>query len=92
MLFVIFCIDRPDAGDKRRDTIQAHIDYVSGAGIDIVMSGPLVPDGGGAPIGSLFLVEAEDRAAVEAFQHADPLYQADIWETIEVRAFDKRVG
>ncbi len=92
MLFVIFCIDRPDSADKRRDTIQAHIDYVSGAGVDIVMSGPLVPDGGGPPVGSLFLVEAADRAAVEAFQHGDPLYQAGIWETIEVRAFDKRVG
>ncbi len=92
MLFVIFCIDRAGAQTTRQDTIQAHIDYVSGADVDIVMSGPLVPDGGGAPIGSLFLVEAADRAAVEAFQHGDPLYRAGIWETIEVRAFDKRVG
>ena len=33
-----------------------------------------------------------DRAEIERFQRADPLYNADIWETVEVRAFNKRLG
>jgi uncharacterized protein YciI len=56
------------------------------------MSGPLVTDDGAKPIGSLFLVDAGSRAEIEAFQRDDPLFNAGVWETVEVRAFNKRVG
>jgi uncharacterized protein YciI len=92
MLFVIFCIDRPGAEEKRRQTIQAHVDYMATNPIKVVMSGPLVSDDGARAIGSLFLVEAAGRAEIEAFQRADPLYNAGVWQTVEVRAFNKRVG
>ena len=51
----------------------------------------LVADDGETIVGSLYLFEAEDRAAVDEFQRNDPLVAADIWETVEVRAFIKRV-
>lgn len=92
MLYVIFCIDRPGAAQTRRDNIQAHVDYVGGSGVTVVMSGPLVSDDGAAAVGSLLVVEAQDRQAAEDFHHNDPLYKAGIWETTELRAFDKRVG
>ena len=92
MLFVIFCIDRPGAAAARRDNIQAHVDYVAASEITVVMSGPLVSDDGAAPVGSLLVVDAADRAAAEDFHRNDPLYKAGIWETAELRAFDKRVG
>ena len=56
------------------------------------MSGPLVSDDGGKTIGSLYKLEAANRAEVEEFQRADPLYNADIWQMVEVRAFNKRLG
>ena len=92
MLFVIFCIDRPGAEEKRRQTVPAHIDYLATKPITIVMSGPLVSDDGTKIVGSFFLVEAADRAEIEKFQRADPLYNAGVWETVEVRAFNKRLG
>ena len=92
MLFVIFCIDREGAAQARRDNIQAHVDYVSASDVAVVMSGPLVSDDGAAPVGSLLIVDAPDRAAAEAFHRNDPLYKAGIWATTELRAFDKRVG
>ncbi|MDH3229014.1 MAG: YciI family protein [Alphaproteobacteria bacterium] len=92
MLFVIFCIDRPGAADARRDNIQAHVDYVAAAEVTVVMSGPLVTDDGAAPLGSLLVVDAADRAAADHFHRNDPLYKAGIWATTELRAFDKRVG
>ncbi len=33
-------------------------------------------------IGSLFLIEAEDRAAVERFHAADPFKKAGIWARV----------
>lgn len=92
MLYVIFCIDRPGAGQTRQDNIQAHVDYVGASGVRVVLSGPLVADEGAPPLGSLLVIEVADRAAAEAFHHNDPLYKAGIWQTTELRAFDKRVG
>ncbi len=92
MLFVIFCIDRAGAAETRRATIAAHVAYVAAADVDVVMSGPLVSDDGTAPVGSLLVIDAADRAAAERFHRNDPLYRAGIWATTELRAFDKRVG
>lgn len=91
MLFTIFCIDKPGVAEKRKAVQNAHRDYLALSSIKLVMSGPLVDDDGETVVGSLYVVEAEDRAEVEAFQKDDPLVAADLWETIEVRAFLKRV-
>ncbi|NJN05232.1 MAG: YciI family protein [Rhodobacteraceae bacterium] len=92
MLFVMFCIDRPGAEEKRKQALPGHIEYLATNPIKIVMSGPLVSDDGAKIIGSLFLLDAANRAEVEQFQRADPLYNAGIWEMVEVRAFNKRLG
>lgn len=91
MLFTIFCIDKPGVAEKRNAVQNAHRDYLALSSIKLVMSGPLVDDDGETVVGSLYVVEAEDRAEVEAFQKDDPLVAADLWESIEVRAFLKRV-
>jgi len=92
MLFVMFCIDRPGAEEKRKQALPGHIEYLATNPIKIVMSGPLVSDDGAKIIGSLYLLDAADRAEIERFQQADPLYNANIWEMVEVRAFNKRLG
>ena len=92
MLFVMFCIDRPGVEEIRKQVMPAHIEYLATNPIKIVMSGPLVSDDGGKIIGSLYMLDAANRAEIDKFQRADPLYNADIWETVEVRAFNKRLG
>jgi uncharacterized protein YciI len=56
------------------------------------MSGPLVADYGKTMIGSLMILEAADRATVEAFNRADPFFAAEIWEKVNITAFVKRQG
>ncbi len=91
MLFTMFCIDKPGVLETRKEVMSAHIEYLATESVKIIMSGPLVSDDGESIVGSLYLFEAEDRAAVDEFQRNDPLVQADIWETIETRVFNKRV-
>lgn len=91
MHFVIRCLDKPDALETRLATMQAHKDYIATNPIKVLLSGPLTRDDGETVIGSFFLVEAADRAEVERFQRDDPLYQASIWQSIEVDAFAKRI-
>ena len=90
MHFVIFCIDKPDI-TREPAVMQAHIDYLNQSPIKNVMSGPLTKDAGEGVIGSLYIVEAENRQAIEDFQKDDPLFKANYWKTVEVRAFQKRV-
>ncbi len=71
--------------------MQAHKDYIATKPIKVLLSGPLTEDDGETIIGSFFMVEAADRAEVERFQRGDPLYQASIWQSVDVRAFAKRI-
>ncbi len=95
MLFCIHGIDAADAMPRRMehyDGHRAHLAKAEGMGVRIVMSGPLVADDGQTPMGSLLIVEAESRAAVETYQHADPFYIAGIWEKFTITAFKKMIG
>jgi len=91
MLFCIFGIDKPNMGETRAKAMGPHIEYLDKAPIKLIMSGPLTSDDGEAVVGSLYLVEAEDRTAIEEFCKNDPLIQADVWEYSQIRAFNKRV-
>lgn len=95
MLFAIHGVDRKGALDTRLAHYEAHKAFLSDTsafGVEIVMSGPLVADDGTTMIGSLFLIEAPDRAAVEAFNAADPFKKADIWERVTITGFLRRQG
>jgi uncharacterized protein YciI len=89
--FVIRCIDKPGALETRLANMEAHKEYVATKPIKVLLSGPLTEDDGETIIGSFFMVEGDDRAAVDRFQHNDPLFKAGIWESIDVHAFAKRV-
>ncbi len=95
MFFVIHALDKPDALPTRLAHYEAHKAFLSDTtkfGVRIVMSGPLVEDDDATAKGSMFVVEATDRAAVEAFHHADPFHAAGIWAQVSITAFLKRQG
>lgn len=94
-LFAIHALDRPGALSVRLANYDAHKAFLGDTtahGVTIVMSGPLMSDDGEAMIGSLFLVEAPDRAHVEAFNRADPFHAAGIWERVTITRFLRRQG
>jgi uncharacterized protein YciI len=93
--FIVHCIDAPDALPRRQEHYEAHKIYLStagsGASMRILVSGPLMSDDGETMIGSLFLIEADSKATVEAFNAADPFRQAAVWAEIRIHRFLKRV-
>lgn len=95
MLFIIHARDKAGALPTRLANYDAHKAFLADTsphGVRIVMSGPLVADDGASMIGSLFLVEAADRATVERFNRADPFYAAGIWEDVAINGFLRRQG
>jgi uncharacterized protein len=95
MFFVLHSFDKAGALDMREANYEAHKAFLADTSahrVSIVMSGPLVSDDGKTMIGSLMIVEAADRAAMEAFHRADPFYAAGIWEKVSITGFVKRQG
>ncbi len=89
--YAIHALDHAGALDRRLAHYDAHKAYLGGAlPVRIVVSGPLLAEDGETMIGSLFIVEAPDPAAVEAFHAADPFKAAGIWERVEITAFRMR--
>lgn len=70
MLFVVYAVEKPDASDRRLATIDAHRAYLAAAparhGVSILISGPLMDDDRQAMREPFFLLDAPDRAAIEA--------------------------
>lgn len=94
-LFAIHALDHADALPTRLANYEAHKAFLADTspfGLRIVMSGPLVADDGSTMIGSLFLVEANDRQAVEAFNRADPFHMAGLWRAVTITGFLRRQG
>ena len=82
MLFAVECRDKPGHLEVRMSNRPAHLVYLE-ANLDrIRFAGPLLAEDGTTPIGSLLVVEAADRAAIEAFCAADPYALAGLFAEV----------
>lgn len=91
MHFVIHCLDHDGAVEKRLAHYEAHRACLANPPVTIVISGPLLADDNKTMIGSCFLVEAETLAQVEAFNRQDPFFKADLWKSVAIHPFLKRM-
>ncbi|WP_430253581.1 YciI family protein [Neorhizobium sp. DAR64872/K0K18] len=91
MHYIVHCLDHPGAVDKRLAHYDAHKDYLASAKTKTVISGPLLADDNETMIGSLFLLEADTKDEVVAFNQADPFNAAGVWASVNIHPFAKRV-
>lgn len=91
MDFVVHCIDHDDVISTRLAFYDEHKAYLAAASVKTVISGPLLAPDGETMIGSLFVVEAPDQGTVEVFNRADPFHRENVWKTVNIHAFEKRV-
>ncbi len=71
MLFVIHALDRSGGISTRAKFYRAHrihLDQAAQYDVDVVTAGTLVADDGELPVGSIFVIDAKDRPAVDAFR------------------------
>ena len=80
MHFVV--IGKDKEGVHRRRHRAAHLEFVAGEQRKIVYAGPLIEDE--TMVGSLFVFDLPDRAALDAYLAADPYFREGIFETVEV--------
>ena len=90
-LFILACFDKHDAVELRMATREAHLAYVRENLAIVKVAGPML-DADDGMAGSLFVMEAPDRAAVEAFNAADPYQKAGLFGQVEIRGFRASIG
>jgi uncharacterized protein YciI len=81
MHFVVLGRDREE-GELRRRHRAAHLEHVATRQQLIVYAGPLLDQG--HMVGSLFVFEVPDRAALDACLAEDPYFAEGIFETVEI--------
>src|SRR3546814_12405981 len=86
MYYIIYALDRPDAGDLRIKTRAAHREYLHRPDLPVrlVLAGPLLADDAVTIIGSVIVVAADSRSPVEAFSAADPSRQAGLVGSVRI--------
>jgi uncharacterized protein YciI len=92
-LFVISCIDKPNSLSVRMAAREAHLAYANTGEkpVKVKLGGPYL-DGKGNMAGSLLIVDAPDRAAVDQFLRDDPYVKANLFESVDVRPYRVTVG
>jgi uncharacterized protein YciI len=90
-LFVLICRDHKGVLERRVATRPAHLAYIDQHRPMLKVAGPILDDDG-QMAGSLFVLEAETRAEVEAFAAGDPFTTGGVFESSEISAFRATVG
>ena len=85
MLYVLICEDKPDSEALRKSVRNDHLAYIGG--FDVRFAGPMLAADESGMIGSVIVIEADNRAQAEAFAAGDPYGAAGLFETVTIRPF-----
>ena len=86
--FAIHCIDKPDGAELRAANRPAHLAHLATVADSVLVAGPLLrPDG--RAMGSLMIIDFDDRDAAVAFTAADPYQRAGLFESRSVTNWHK---
>jgi len=95
MLFVIHALDKkgemPTRAKHYRDH-RIHLDRSEEYQVDVITAGTLIDDDGVTPCGSVFVVDAGNRDAVDRFVRSDPYHVNGVWERVDIQGYSKKRG
>ena len=91
MLFVCYCVDKPNSLDLRLATREAHLAYAASFADKLKIAGPMLNDDG-SMAGSLLIFDVEGKEEVEAFAADDPYGKAGLFERVDIRAWNQSLG
>ena len=86
MLFAVTIEDKPGMGTTRRAVRAAHLDWLERHRAMLIIAGPIM-DAEGLSIGSVRVIEAPDRAAVDALTEGDPFARAGCFARVSINPY-----
>jgi uncharacterized protein YciI len=89
MLFAIIFTDKLGYGEVRAANLQAHIEWLEKNKELVPVGGSLRHEMAEAPIGGLWIAEAETKAQLEELIRTDPFYIAGLRESYDILHWSK---
>lgn len=86
MLYALLCTDNPNSTNLRANKRPEHLAYLASLGDALKFAGPFLDDAA-SPIGSLVMIEANDRASAESIASLDPYKLAGLFASVEIKAW-----
>ena len=90
MRFALIAKDKPNSLDVRLANREAHVAYLKGTEA-VEMAGPFLDDDGNM-CGSLIILEFDDISDAQAWAAEDPYKKADLFQSVEIIAWNKVIG
>lgn len=87
MLFMLYCLDAAGQAERRMALRPVHREHMARIADRLAAAGPLFEDDGLTMIGSLMLVDFEDRAALDRWLSEEPFTQQGVYAEVTVRPF-----
>lgn len=88
MPYFIYAQDKEGALDIRKANRDAHLAYIKeNYDNKMIAAGPILSDDGETMIGSVILINLDDRAAVDAFCAGDPYAKAGLFANVTINPF-----
>lgn len=91
MLFMVAAFDKPGMLETRLTARPEHLDYLKSLGDRIKVGGGMLNEDE-QPLGSLLIVEADDRDAVAVLLRDDPYSKAGVFERVDIRPWRPALG
>jgi uncharacterized protein YciI len=84
MLYAVLFTDNPERAEARRRLMPQHLAFLEKHAGSIRAAGPLQDEADGTPAGGLWLVEADDLAAVKFLYESDPFWPTGLRRSARV--------
>jgi len=95
MFYIVHALDNPGSAARRKIAYDSHIEHLNEAqrhAIRIVLAGPLLDNDEQTPVGSVFLLEAQDEVGVCKFISANSFMTEGVWSSLTINAFRRGRG
>jgi len=79
MPFMVVATDKPNTAALRADVRPRHITYLEANLTKLIAAGAKMSDDGATAIGSLYLIDTDDRAEAERFVAEDPFTKEGVF-------------
>ncbi|MFT5113025.1 MAG: hypothetical protein ACI8P9_002353 [Parasphingorhabdus sp.] len=87
MPYYIHAEDKAGALELRLQVREAHLAYTMQFNDKIIAAGPILGDDGETMLGSVILIDLDDRAEVEAYCAGDPYSKAGVFSQVSIQPF-----
>ena len=91
-LYIVIRYDAPNGGERRKDSMQAHMDWSRENVGRFKVGGAIRPDADSPAVGSVAIVKATSVADARALMEADPFDKVGVYKSTEVLHYRAGMG